>query len=80
MSWVSLAVFLLVLFVLLFFLTLSLQLVDGVLRTVRHEFAGIVDAGPLGLPIVDVENPSWIEHVTASTTSTGVLIVYGREG
>lgn len=51
--------------VLLLILTLPLELVDGVLGTIRDQIAAVVDTGPLGLSVVDVEDSSGVEHVAA---------------
>ena len=67
----SMVSILLLLFLLLLILTLSLELIDGILGTVGDEIATVVEAGPFGLSIVDVEDTSGIEHVAAETPLAG---------
>lgn len=51
---------------LLLILTLALELVDGVRGAIGHEVAAVVDAGPFGFAVVDVEDAAGVEHVAAT--------------
>lgn len=59
-SWI------LVVLLLVFLLTLSLQLVDGILRAVLNQVALVIDTGPFGLSVRDIKDASAVEHVTAA--------------
>lgn len=61
---------LIVIFLLIFLLlTLSLQLVDGFLRAILDQITLVVDAGPFGFSVGDVQDSSRVEHVATSVAS-----------